>query len=564
MNTQSVNTFLSACLFIALLFVIGCKGKNKNASQAGIDSIGLKKGEVIVCGPPGQKFGDVGFETSCSEKVKKDFDLAIALLHSFEYDEAEKVFAKIIDAEPSCAMAYWGVAMSNYHPLWAPPTKPELEKGTKAVAIARSLTKTKRESDYIDAIGMFYTNIERSDHLTRATAFEKAMEQLQKKYPGDKEAAIFYALALTAAASPTDKTFTKQKKAGVILNAFNAGQPNHPGVVHYIIHTFDSPELAEQALPAARKYASVAPSSAHAQHMPSHIFTRLGLWEECIKSNLASVYAAQCYAQAAGIKGHWDEELHGLDYLVYAYLQSGQNEAAKKQWDYLQTISEVHPANFKVAYAFAAIPARYTLENKLWDQASRLKAHSANINWASFPWQKAILHFARAMGSVNSGSQSMARNELKALQVIYDTLVNQKDNYKATQVQIQLKTVEAWILFRDGSNSEALKLMQAAADLEDGIQKHPVTPGEIIPARELLGDMLFQMNQTAKALEAYEANLKSHPNRFNGLFAAALSAEKLKNTVKAKLYYEKLINFKNTEGSKRGELFIAEVFLKKH
>ncbi len=562
MHLKNIRT-LAVCYFLFVL--ISCNSKSNNAPLAEIDSLNLKKGDVVLCGPPDKEFGDVGFVTSCSEKVKKDFELAIALLHSFEYDEAEKVFAKVIAAEPECAMAYWGVAMSNYHPLWAPPTKPELEKGAKAIVIAQSINqKTKRESDYIDALGTFYTNRDKADHLTRSTAFEKAMEQLQKKYPDDKEAAIFYALALTAAASPTDKTFSKQKKAGSILNAFYSSQPNHPGVVHYIIHTFDSPELAELALPAARKYASVAPSSAHAQHMPSHIFTRLGLWDECIKSNLASVYAAQCYAQGAGIKGHWDEELHGLDYLMYAYLQSGQNEAAKKQWDYLQTISEVQPANFKVAYAFAAIPARYVLENKLWKEASILKAHTSNLNWQHFPWQKAITHFARVMGLVNSGNTSTARTELKALQVIYDTLINQQDQYNATQVQIQLQTAEAWILFKEGKSNEALKLMQAAAYMEDGIQKHPVTPGEIIPARELLGDMLLQMNQPAKALEAYEANLKTHPNRFNGLYGAGVAAEKLNNTVKANLYYKKLTGFTNTETSKRPEINRANLFLKKN
>ncbi len=564
MNTPDIKVFFSP-LFCLLLLLAGCRSNNKNVSSEAIDSINLKKGDVVLCGPPDKEFGDVGFVTSCSEKVKKDFELAIALLHSFEYDEAEKVFAKIIAAEPECAMAYWGVAMSNYHPLWAPPTKPELEKGAKAVAIAQSITqKTKRESDYIDAIGSFYTNRDKTDHLTSATAFEKAMEQLQKKYPADKEAAIFYALALTAAASPTDKTFTKQKKAGAILNAFYAGQPNHPGVVHYIIHTFDSPELAELALPAARKYASVAPSSAHAQHMPSHIFTRLGLWDECIKSNLASVYAAQCYAQGAGIKGHWDEELHGLDYLLYAYLQSGQNEAAKKQWDYLKTINEVQPANFKVAYAFAAIPARYVLENKLWKEATALQEQTANFSWQHFPWQKAITHFARAMGLVNSGNTNSARTELKELQIIYDTLINQKDQYKASQVQIQLKTAEAWILFKEGKNNEALTLMEAAANMEDGIQKHPVTPGEIIPARELLGDMLLQMNQPAKAMQAYEANLKTHPNRFNGLYAAGLAAERCTNTVKAKFYYNKLLNSSSNAKSTRAESVAARLFLDKN
>ena len=511
-----------------------------------------------------EKLGRVSFTVSCNPAAQKQFNRATALLHSFWYEEAEKAFTALAKAEPNCAMAYWGVAMSNYHPLWAPPSTPELEKGAKAIAIAKSLTKTsKTEAAYIDAISLFYANWQNTDHLTRSIKFEQAMEQLQKTYPDDKEAPIFYALALTASANPADKTFTKQKKAGAILNALYKDRPSHPGIVHYIIHTYDSPELAELALPAARKYASVAPSSAHAQHMPSHIFTRLGLWDEGIKSNLASVYAAQCYAQGAGIKGHWDEELHGLDYLMYGYLQSGQNDLAKKQWDYLKTMTEVHPANFKVAYAFAAIPARYVLENKLWKEAAGLEPHTANLLWQNFPWQKGIIHFARAMGMVNTGGVNAAKTELAQLQIIYDTLIKQKDQYKATQVQIQLKTVEAWILFKEGKNNDAIKLMQVAASMEDNIQKHPVTPGEVIPARELLGDMLLQMNKTAKALEAYEADLKTHPNRFNGLYGAGLAAERLNNTAKANLYYQQLTLSSNSTNANRPELDAARLFLKK-
>ena len=564
MNKQKIQVLLSitGCLFILMLSA--CRSKNNTASLNTVDSINLKKGEVVLCGPTDKQFGEAGFQTSCSNKVKKDFELAIALLHSFEYDEAEKVFAKIIDQEPECAMAWWGVAMSNYHPLWAPPSPAELEKGAKAIALAKTFTKkSKTESAYINALAVFYTNWQNTDHLTRSIKFEQAMEQLQKNYPADREASIFYALALTASADPADKTFTKQKKAGAILNALYKDRPNHPGIVHYIIHTYDSPELAELALPAARKYASVAPSSAHAQHMPSHIFTRLGLWDEGISSNLASVYAAQCYAQGAGIKGHWDEELHGLDYLVYAYLQSGQNDLAKKQLDYLKTMNEVHPANFKVAYAFAAIPARYVLENKLWKEAAGVEPHTANLLWQNFPWQRGIIHFARAMGMVNTGDVNAAKSELLQLQIIYDTLVKQKDQYKATQVQIQLKTVEAWILFKEGKNNDAIKLMQIAAGMEDNIQKHPVTPGEVIPARELLGDMLLQMNKTAQALEAYEADLKTHPNRFNGLYGAGLAAERLNNTAKANLYYQQLTLSAHSINARRPELDAAKLFLKK-
>jgi tetratricopeptide (TPR) repeat protein len=549
--------------FFILLILISCKGKNKSISNADIDSINLKRGEVVLCGPPEKQFGSVDFKISCPEKVQKDFNLAVALLHSFEYEEAEKVFAKIIGEEPECAMAYWGVAMCNYHALWTPPTQPELKKGSRAINIATSLEqKTERESAYINAIAMFYKDWDKVDHHTRSINFEKAMELIYKKYSDDKEAAIFYALALDAAADPTDKSYANQRKAGAILNAIYPDEPNHPGIVHYIIHTYDYPELAEMALPAARKYASIAPASAHAQHMPSHIFTRLGLWDECIQANLISTASAKCYAENAGMKGHWDEELHAMDYLVYAYLQKSAVDSAKEQCDYLKTINEVYPEDFKVAYAFAAIPSRYLLENKMWKDAAHLETHPLDFPWQKFPWQEAIIHFTRLLGSVHIGNIDSAESELKKLQSIHDILATEKDMYKATQVQIQITASEAWILFKEGKNDKALELMNNAAAMEDATEKHPVTPGEVIPARELLGDMLMQMNHPAKALEAYQEDLKTHPNRFNGLYGAAVAAEKSGDMVKTRSYYQQLSNISSTNSTKP-ELVAARLFIKK-
>lgn len=557
---------LQLLFFILSLWIfVSCEGKNSAPSKEIISEINLKRGPVATCGPTDKQFGSAEFEISCGGKIKKDFNLAIKLLHSFEYDEAEKVFAKIIDEQPGCAMAYWGVAMSNFHSLWAPPSETELKKGAKTIEIARAITqKSKREADYIEAISSFYKDWNKVGHRTRCINFEKAMEKLYTSYPDDKEAAIFYTLALNAAADPADKSFKKQKKAGSILAALYPDQPDHPGIVHYIIHTYDSPELAELALPAARKYASVAPSSAHALHMPSHIFTRLGLWSESIQSNLASISSAQCYAESAGIKGHWDEELHGMDYLVYAYLQKGENDLAKKQWEYLKTINEVDPLNFKVAYALAAIPSRYLLENKIWKDAAQLKVNYPNFPWQNFQWQEAIIHFTRLMGSVHIGNMGLAKAELKELYQIYDALTEQKDSYKANQVQIQIKTSEAWIQFKEGKNNEALMLMNVAADIEDKTEKHSVTPGEIIPARELLGDMLLQMNKPEKALEAYEADLKKHPNRFNGLYGAGLAADKSGNPEKAGIYYRQLLTGVNLVKSNRPELTAIKQFLKWH
>ncbi len=550
---------LSILSFVMLL--ISCKEKSQQLSPALISDLGLKKGGLITCGNSTGQFGTVNFQTSCGGSVQEDFNLGVKLLHSFEYDEAEKVFAGIIDRQPDCAMAYWGVAMSNFHPLWTPPSEAELQKGNKAVSIAQSLkNSTKREEAYIQSIAAFYKDWNKVDHRTRCLNFEKSMEELYAAYPNDKETAIFYALALNAAADPTDKSFVKQKKAGSILNALYPEGPNHPGIVHYIIHTYDSPELATLALPAARKYASVAPSSAHALHMPSHIFTRLGLWDEGIQSNLASVAAAKCYADSAGIKGHWDEELHGLDYLVYGYLQKGDNANAKKQYDYLNTITVVSPTNFKVAYAFAAIPSRYVLENKMWKEAANLSLQQ-NITWDNFQWQKGIVHFARLLGSVHTNNINGAEKELAQLNAIHKQLLDQKDSYKANQVQIQLLAGKAWIELAKGKSDSAISLMQESAKLEDLTEKHPVTPGEVLPAKQLLGDMLMENGQPASALLAYEEDLKKHPNRFNSLYGAGLAAEKAGNHAKAKLYYNQLNALSAPVHSNRPELSEIKSYL---
>jgi len=529
---------------LVLVVLVSCHCNGDSPGSAAIAAINLKRGNLVVCGPAGKQYGSVSFETSCPGASKEDFNLGMALLHSFEYDEAEKVFAKVIADEPSCAMAYWGVAMSNYHQVWpSPPLPAELDKGLRSVTIAQSLTnKTKREGEYIDAIAQFYKDWPTVDHHTRALAFEKAMEKLYAHYPSDKEAAIFYALSLDGAADPMDKSYANQRKAGAILTALYPGEPNHPGIVHYLIHSYDYPELAALALPSARKYASIAPASAHAQHMPSHIFTRLGLWNESITSNLISISSARCYAEGAGIKGHWDEEIHGLDYLMYAYLQKGDNKLAKEQYDYLQTITGVYPVNFKDAYAFASIPSRYVLENKMWKDAAGLNLHRDDFPWVKFPWQRAIIYFTHTLGYAHTGQLDSANAGLIVLQAIRDTLARQKDPYKANLVDIQLKAAEAWIRWKEGKNAEALRLMNLAADMEDKTEKSPVTPGEVLPARELLGDLLLQLNKPADALIAYEADLLRHPNRFNGLYGAGLAAERSGNKEKAIAYYRQLMS----------------------
>ena len=550
--------------FLLLLIAFSCRSKSKTDYYAAASALDLKRGEIVSCGPQdGEMFGTVSFTASVPGSLKNDFNIAIALLHSFEYDEAEKVFAKMIDQAPGCAMAYWGVAMCNFHPLWFPPTQPELQKGSKAVQVARSIEgKTKRESDYIEAIGQFYEHADRLDHRSRVLNFEKAMQKIYENYPDDDEAVVFYALALDAAADPNDKSYTNQRKAFALLNPIFEKEPLHPGIAHYIIHNCDYPGLAELGLPAARKYASIAPASSHAQHMPSHIFTRLGLWNDCIQSNLVSISSARCYAEKAKIKGHWDDELHAMDYLVYAYLQKGQDELAQQQVDYLETINEVYPVNSKSAYAFAAVRTRNLLERKMWKQAAALSLHPANFPWEKFPWQEAIIHFARAMGAVNTNNPNEAKEELQKLNLLYDKLAKQTDKkQEAGQVAVQLKTLQAWIEFKQGNNEKGLNLMRAAADMEDGMEKHPVTPGEVTPARELLGEMLLEMNQPVSALEAFEADLKIRPDRFNGLYGAGLACERAGNKAQAAVYFKDLLKSSDAQNCKRVELQKARSFL---
>jgi tetratricopeptide (TPR) repeat protein len=550
---------------LPISIMVGCGGNNSKPSRELIDQLDLKSGELISCGPADKEFGTVDFEMTCSNQVKNDFNVAVELLHSFEYDESEKVFTKIINAAPECAMAYWGIAMCKFHPLWEPPTEVDLKKGSKAISIANSITqKSERESAYINAIGQYYKDWDKLNARVRSVNFENAMEQLHQQYPADKEAAIFYALSLDAAADPTDKSYTNQKKAGAILNALYTAEPNHPGIIHYIIHTYDNPGIATFALPAARRYAAVAPSSAHALHMPSHIFTRLGLWDESIKSNIQSVEAAKCYAQSAGIKALWDEEMHGIDYLVYAYLQKGDNKAAQQQMNYIFTISEVYPVNFKGAYCFAAVPSRIALENKNWHEAASLELRPVNFPWNKFPWQEAMLHFARLLGAANTGDIESAQSEVATLNQLHDTLERQKDIYKSKQVAIQIKAGNAWIDFATGKKIEALKLMKTAADMEDSVSKHPVTPGEILPARELYADMLLQMKQYENALTAYEEVLQKSPNRFNSLYGAAVAAEASGNSEKARIYFKQLAAVASSPGSDRPELNAAKIFLHNH
>lgn len=562
MNSMNTSSFTVSLM---ILFLFSCSGKKDQGNfERNLETLDLQRGEITLCGSGTDQFGTVSFTLGCSEKVRSDFNLATALLHSFEYTEAEKVFAKIIAEDPECILAYWGAAMCNFHPMWMPPSEDDLRKGSKIIELARSIIKDKssRDSDYLEAIATIYDQWSSLDYRTRLLKFEEASEKVFEKYPDDKEAAIFYGLALGAAVDPTDKTYHKQKKAGTILSAIFDDEPNHPGIAHYLIHNYDYPEIAVEALPAARKYALIAPASAHAQHMPSHIFIRLGLWDEAIQSDRNSVSSAQCYVENTGASGHWDEELHGLDYLTYSYLQKASDDLALEQIEYLKTIKEVFPINFKVAYSFAAMPARYALERKDWTMAANLVLEPPDFPWNRFLWESANVNFARVLGAVHTNKLKDARHELKQLQSIHDKLKEEKENYKAGLILIQIKASEAWIKLKEGQNVQAIQLMTEAATMEEATAKHPVTPGELIPARELLGDMYFEMGDYYNALKAYELDLKLHPNRFNGLYGAGRALEKLGNTEKAGNYYRQIAATTNSSANDRSQMIDIRSFLK--
>lgn len=502
-----------------------------------------------------EKLGRVNFATSCSKPAQEKFNRAVALLHSFWYDAAEKGFAEAATIDPKCGIGHWGVAMSWYHPVWQPPTKVELQNGIAAAEKASLVSAgTQREKDYIAAIATFYKDSDKLDHRTRALAYEKAMEQLHVRYPADREAGVFYALALLGTALPTDKTYANQKKAAGILNKVLAAEPNHPGVAHYIIHSFDYPALADLALAAARSYSKIAPDSPHALHMPSHIFIRLGLWPESIESNIASAAAGRKHASAK-------DEIHAIDYLAYAYLQTAQDGKAKELNDAVYAMNKVDAQIFQVAYALAAIPARYTLERRQWAEAAALKVPVEGFPWNKFSYAEAHVHFARSLGASRSGDTAAASASIERLAAMRKSLAEAKEDYWATQVEIQRLGASAWLAHAEGKRDEALKLMRAAADLEDTTEKHPVTPGSILPARELLGELLLELREPQQALKEFEASMRVLPNRFNGLYGAARAAEGAGDRNKASGFYAKLTALGERGDGSRPELQAAKKFL---
>lgn len=507
-----------------------------------------------VAGATGDdKVGTVRFPTSCSAAVQPDFERAVAMLHSFWFQASTNAFVAVAQHDPGCAMAHWGVAMNLLgNPFAWPPSPKALADGWAAVERAKAAgAKTQRERDYVAAIEAFYKDAGTVDHRTRALAYRQAMEQLAARYPEDREATVFFALALNATAAPTDKTYADQLRAAGMLEKVFAQQPQHPGVAHYLIHSYDYPPIAEKGLNAARRYAGIAPAAAHALHMPSHIFTRRGHWQDSIESNRAS---------AAAAPDHFNQ-LHALDYLTYAHLQMGQDAAAKRVLDQVNEISKVNVEHFVTGFALAAIPSRYALERGRWADAAKLALFGKEFPWGRFPQSEAQLVFARGLGAARGGDAAAARRDVDRLGALRDALAAAKVGYWAGQVEIQRQVVSAWVARAEGRKDEGVSLLRAAAEREDATEKHPVTPGPVAPARELLAEMLLEANEPAQALKEFEASMRVEPNRFRGLHGAARAAELSGDGTKARAYYSQLLALGERADTERPELRQAKAYL---
>jgi tetratricopeptide (TPR) repeat protein len=496
-----------------------------------------------------QKLGKVHFATSCNDTAQRRFDRAMRYQHSFWYAESKEIYEEALKADPECAIAYWGIALALLNnPHGAVPV-PNLPLGLAAIEKGQAIgARTERERDYIDALSVMYVDYDKIPHQARVQSYLKKMAALAAKYPDDDEAQIFYAITLNVAASPGDKTYANQLKGAAILEPIWQRQPQHPGTAHYLIHLYDYPPIADKGIPAALRYSKIAPNAPHAQHMPSHIFTRVGYWKESIAANLASVQAAKASKESG-------DQLHGQDYLVYAYLQLGQDAAAHRVIDEIEA-TQPNPDVYAGAFAQAASPARYMVERGDWKGAANLE-----VKPSKFPQTMAITYFARALGAARSGDPAAARVDVAKLSEIRDSLREAKSDYWATQADVEAQVANAWVLYAEGKYDDALNAMSAAADAEDKTEKSPVTPGSLAPARELYGFMLLDRGMAKEALAAFEATQAKEPNRFNGYAGAAKAAQALGDTAKAKANYEKLIALTSGSDSDRPTLAAARSFV---
>jgi hypothetical protein len=498
-----------------------------------------------------EEVGSVHFSTSCQPALASNFNRAVALLHSFQYEQARQAFTDIVGKDPQCAMAQWGVAMSHYHGMWG---NGDTAAGAialgKAEQIAASNSKTTaRERAYIDALAEVYRE-DGKDSAAHGQAFEGKMGEVQAAFPQDTEAAIFHALTLAITAPKTDKTFTNQRKCGEILEPIFARQPHHPGIAHYLIHCYDNPALAERGLGAARMYAKIAPASAHANHMPSHLFTRVGSWDESIASNMKSAGLAAAAETTSANGEARDQRLHAMDYLEYADLQSGRIKQAKAVLEEMNALPPVTGLTLTGGYALAAIPARYATELGDWEQASHLGVQEDGV-----PWAQAITWAAIGIGSARTKNLDRARQAEQKLAALRDVITKQNNSYWSDQVEVQRREVAAWIAEGNGKSTDALQLARSAAKLEESMDKAAVTPGAITPAREMLAELLLLEHLPQEALAEYQSVLKIAPNRFNALYGAANAAEAAADTVAARQYFRKLTEV--AVGNERPELAAA-------
>ena len=500
---------------------------------------------------PKHGLGVVNFQNSCSPAVQAKFQRAVAMLHSFRYLETEPAFREVMADDPTCAIATWGIAsILMLNPLAGVGSSPEgAERAESTIELGRRIgAKTQRERDYIEAVAAYYEDWANRPEKTRQLDRAKAFEALAARYQDDDEAQIFYALYLAGTQSLADQSYTAYLAAAKILEKQFEKHPEHPGVAHYLIHSYDAPPIASKGLTAARRYANIAPSAPHALHMPSHIFTRVGYWEDSAATNERS-------AATARQNKEFEEQLHAMDYMVYAYLQLARDADARRVAEASAPVTGFNTLRFAGPYAQAAIPARYAIERGDWKAALALVPQKSEIRYAA-----ALTHFARALGGARSGALAIAEKDVLDLTRLRDELKAAKNDYWANEVEVSRLGAAAWILLAGGRNDEALTLMRSAADIEDKNEKHIVTPGRILPARELLGEMLLELNQPADALKEFEASQKREPGRFRGYYGAALAAEKSGDDTKAKVYYSRLIELAD-KGSKRPELAQARAFL---
>jgi tetratricopeptide (TPR) repeat protein len=486
----------------------------KLAVAVGMLAASVGASEPVHNHPAPEKLGTVHFENSCAAGVQGEFDRAVALLHSFAYDVAAREFKSVAARDPGCAMAHWGVAMTGFHQLWDPPKAGALEVGREELLVARKVgAGTAREREIIDAAAVFFGDTEPSHHAARAKEYTLAMQKVAEHFPRDDETQIFYALALLSTASPTDRTHANQKRAAAILEPIYRRQPDHPGAAHYLIHAYDSTELAAQGLAAARAYSLIAPAAPHALHMPSHIFTRLGLWDDSIASNEAA-------RRVAHEQGDVGEELHAMDYLTYAYLQRGRETDAERVVEQLSAMGPALSTDFKVSYAATAMPVRMAVERARWRDAVGLQPLAG-----SPPQVAALVYWARALGHARSGQADAVQGDIAQIDTCEQQATAQGNTYWAAQVAVLSKESRAWGLSASGRQEEAVALMRTAADAEDALEKLPVTPGPVVPAREQLGQLLLEQHRPKEALEALTQALRDAPGRRSALVAATTAAE---------------------------------------